>query len=149
MRLASDQVWSMPIILSALTGVLVILVAGGTIIVERIVGAAAFTDQKWRPLWPTTNLVSNRAAIRAPPARGGYFSLAGGLARFSAPYPSHRHAKQLPDPERETELAGEIDNWDEAQGAYERKIRLNPGHYAAYLLVAWSHRRRSEPEQAQ
>jgi len=51
-------------------------------------------------------------------------------------------------PEREAALAIDAGDWDRAEGAYERAIRLNPEHYAPYMYRATFHERRGELKEA-
>jgi hypothetical protein len=47
-------------------------------------------------------------------------------------------------PQREAELATQIEDWRRAEGAYHRSIRLNPEHFAPYELMASFYERRGE-----
>lgn len=51
-------------------------------------------------------------------------------------------------PRREAELATEAGDWERAEAAYHREIRLNPEHYAPYMFLATFHERRGEFDQA-
>jgi hypothetical protein len=50
--------------------------------------------------------------------------------------------------EREAELAIEAGDWERAEEAYERAIRLNPEHFAPYMFLATFYERRGEFEKA-
>lgn len=51
-------------------------------------------------------------------------------------------------PQREADLAVEIEDWDRAEDAYDRMISANPEHYAPYVFMANFHERRGELEEA-
>lgn len=51
-------------------------------------------------------------------------------------------------PRREAEIAQQLGDWDRAEAAYEREIRLNPEHYSPYMHRAAYHERRGELDAA-
>jgi hypothetical protein len=51
-------------------------------------------------------------------------------------------------PKQEAELAIETEDWDRAENAYGRAIRLNPEHYAPYMFMARFYEHRREVEKA-
>ena len=51
-------------------------------------------------------------------------------------------------PQREAELATQIEDWRRAEVAYHRSIRLNPEHFAPYELMASFYERRGQVEKA-
>ncbi len=51
-------------------------------------------------------------------------------------------------PQLEAELAVETEDWSRAKNAYDRAIRLNPGHYAPYMFLATFYEQRGEPAKA-
>jgi tetratricopeptide (TPR) repeat protein len=50
--------------------------------------------------------------------------------------------------QREAELALQVGDWPRAEDAYRSSIRLNPEHYAPYVLLARFYEERGELEKA-
>ena len=51
-------------------------------------------------------------------------------------------------PQREAELALQSSDWSRAEEAYREALRLNPEHYAPYVLLALFFEERGEPDKA-